>query len=95
MTQLTMHTQQGRRSRTQVSAPAARRTMRHTRMVSLRTPMPLGLVTLRHDVPEWLGHDVPDFHEELSQTDQKNESNTTSKVVLAAREVETTARRAQ
>jgi hypothetical protein len=84
MTQLTIQPGSAR-----VAMPAsARRTMRHTRMVSLRTPMPLGLVTLRHDVPEWLGHDVPDF-----QNDQN--PNTTSKVVLAPREVETTARRAQ
>jgi hypothetical protein len=83
MTQLTIQPGSAR-----VAMPAgARRTMRHTRMVSLRTPMPLGLVTLRHDVPEWLGHDVPDFQ---NQTD-----STTSKVVLAPREVETTARRAQ
>jgi hypothetical protein len=65
------------------AARAAGRKMRHERLVSLRTPMPLGLLTLRHDVPEWLGHDVPDFQTE-----------TTSKVVLAPREVETTARRA-
>jgi hypothetical protein len=71
------------------STPTARRraTMRHTRMVALRTPMPLGLVTVRHDVPEWLGHDVPDF-----QTETKSDS--TSKVALAPREVETTTGRA-
>jgi hypothetical protein len=70
-----------------VPATGRTRKMRHQRMVSLRTPMPLGLVTLRHDVPEWLGHDVPDF-----QTQPK--TDTTSKVVLAPREVETTTRRA-
>ena len=31
-----------------------RRPMRSERMVGLRSAMPLGLVTLRHDVPEFL-----------------------------------------
>jgi hypothetical protein len=34
--------------------PARQRTMRHTRMVALRSSLPTGLVTLRHDVPEYL-----------------------------------------
>jgi hypothetical protein len=65
-------------------APAARprRSMRRQRMVSLRTPMPLGLVTLRHDVPEWLGPDVPDFQTEA-----------TPKVDPAPRVVETAVRK--
>jgi hypothetical protein len=32
------------------------RPMRNTRMVSLRSSLPTGLVTLRHDVPEYLTH---------------------------------------
>jgi hypothetical protein len=38
-------------------APARRRTLRTERMVPLRSSMPRGLVTIRHDVPEYL----PDF----------------------------------
>jgi hypothetical protein len=38
-------------------APARRRTLRTERMVPLRSVMPRGLVTIRHDVPEYL----PDF----------------------------------
>jgi hypothetical protein len=36
-----------------------RRTVRNNRMVSLRSSLPTGLVTLRHDVPEYL----PEFLE--------------------------------
>jgi hypothetical protein len=50
MTQLTI--------RTQVPAPARRRTARTARMVGLRSAMPLGLVTLRHDVPEFEPDDL-------------------------------------
>jgi predicted solute-binding protein len=92
MTQLTI---QPGTARLTAPATARRRTMRHTRMVSLRTPMPLGLVTVRHDVPEWLGHDVPDLETEKTEKSEQKNPNTTSKVVLAPREVETTARRAQ
>ena len=33
---------------------ARQRPMRNTRLVSLRSSLPTGLVTLRHDVPEYL-----------------------------------------
>jgi hypothetical protein len=36
-----------------------RRPMRSERMVGLRSAMPLGLVTLRHDVPEYLTEATP------------------------------------
>jgi hypothetical protein len=43
---------------TAITTGTARRTrqrpMRNTRMVSLRSSLPTGLVTLRHDVPEYL-----------------------------------------
>jgi len=39
-----------------------RRTVRNNRMVSLRSSLPTGLVTLRHDVPEYL----PAFLEETT-----------------------------
>jgi hypothetical protein len=43
------------------TAPGARRTrpMRSERMVGLRSAMPLGLVTLRHDVPEYIKETTP------------------------------------
>jgi hypothetical protein len=36
-----------------------RRPMRSERMVSLRSTMPIGLVTLRHDVPEYIKEATP------------------------------------
>jgi hypothetical protein len=36
-----------------------RRPMRNERLVGLRSAMPLGLVTLRHDVPEYIGAEFP------------------------------------
>jgi len=33
--------------------------MRAERMVGLRSAMPLGLVTLRHDIPEYLNETTP------------------------------------
>jgi hypothetical protein len=33
--------------------------MRSERMVSLRSTMPIGLVTLRHDVPEYIKETTP------------------------------------
>ncbi|GLY13190.1 hypothetical protein LWF15_14245 [Kineosporia rhizophila] len=48
---------------TQVALGAGRRrTVRNNRMVSLRSSLPTGLVTLRHDVPEYL----PEFLEETT-----------------------------
>jgi len=43
------------------SAPGARMTrpMRSERMVGLRSAMPLGLVTLRHDVPGYIKETTP------------------------------------
>jgi hypothetical protein len=37
---------------------ARTRPMRNTRLVSLRSSLPTGLVTLRHDVPEYLTHEL-------------------------------------
>jgi hypothetical protein len=50
MSQLTIQTQ----TSGSVTVPGARRRrpMRSERMVGLRSAMPLGLVTLRHDIPE-------------------------------------------
>jgi hypothetical protein len=56
-----------------------RRTMRNARMVTLRSSLPTGLVTLRHDVPEYL----PDFLHEPTE-------EATSKVDDAQGAVETT-----
>jgi hypothetical protein len=51
MSQLTIQTQVPG----SVTLPGARRRpMRSERMVGLRSAMPLGLVTLRHDIPERL-----------------------------------------
>ncbi len=36
-----------------------RRPMRSERMVSLRSTMPIGLVTLRHDIPEHIKEATP------------------------------------
>jgi len=54
MTQLTIKQSSG------VATPGSRRTrpMRSERMVGLRSAMPLGLVTLRHDVPEYIKTDL-------------------------------------
>jgi hypothetical protein len=52
MTQLTIKT-------TGVTARNGRRPMRSERMVSLRSTMPVGLVTLRHDVPEYIKEATP------------------------------------
>lgn len=40
--------------------------MRSERMVSLRSTMPLGLVTLRHDIPERLRPEVPEYIKEAT-----------------------------
>jgi hypothetical protein len=81
MTQLTIRTQ------TPVVPGARRRPMRSERMVGLRSAMPLGLVTLRHDVPEYIRTEIPG----------KTPSTTTPKVDTAARSeraaVETPARK--
>jgi len=42
-----------------VTAPRRSRPMRSQRMVGLRSAMPLGLVTLRHDVPEYIKETTP------------------------------------
>jgi hypothetical protein len=52
MSQLTITTP-GTSRRTRV------RPMRSERMVGLRSAMPLGLVTLRHDIPEYLNETTP------------------------------------
>jgi hypothetical protein len=43
-----------------------RRPMRSERMVSLRSTMPIGLVTLRHDIPERLRPEVPEYIKEAT-----------------------------
>jgi hypothetical protein len=43
-------------TRTATGRRLARRPGRSTRMVSLRSSLPTGLVTLRHDVPEYLSN---------------------------------------
>jgi hypothetical protein len=45
---------------------ARRRPMRSERMVGLRSAMPLGLVTLRHDIPERLRPEVPESDQEAT-----------------------------
>ena len=52
MSQLTIMTQVS--GSTTGQGTRRRRPMRNERMVSLRSTMPLGLVTLRHDVPEYI-----------------------------------------
>ena len=58
MSQLTVKTGTARGART--------RPMRSERMVGLRSAMPLGLVTLRHDIPERLRREVPEYLEETT-----------------------------
>ena len=41
-------------TRTTTGSAARTRPMRNTRLVSLRSSLPTGLVTVRHDVPEYL-----------------------------------------
>ncbi len=68
MSQLTIQTP----GATSVALGAGRRrTVRNNRMVSLRSSLPTGLVTLRHDVPEYL----PAFLEETTtpQVDASDE----------------------
>jgi hypothetical protein len=40
--------------------------MRSERMVGLRSAMPLGLVTLRHDIPERLRPEAPEYLNETT-----------------------------
>jgi len=55
MSQLTIQTQgQAPATGVPVSRAGARRPMRRERLVGLRSAMPLGLVTLRHDVPQYI-----------------------------------------
>jgi hypothetical protein len=56
MSQLTIQTQI---SGGGASRGGRRRPMRSERMVSLRSSLPVGLVTLRHDVPEYLEETTP------------------------------------
>ena len=52
MSQLTIQTEAPRPSGVVAVPGARRRPMRSERLVGLRSAMPLGLLTLRHDVPE-------------------------------------------
>jgi hypothetical protein len=56
MTQLTIQTQT---SGNVTTARGGRRPMRSQRIVSLRSALPIGLVTLRHDVPEYIKEATP------------------------------------
>jgi hypothetical protein len=56
MSQLTIPTPNSGRN---TSAGTRRRPMRSERMVGLRSAMPLGLVTLRHDIPEYREEPTP------------------------------------
>jgi hypothetical protein len=75
VSQLTIHTPTG----ATVVAPRSgrRRTVRNNRMVSLRSSLPTGLVTLRHDVPEYL----PAFLEEAT-TPQVDASEKVAETVV-------------
>jgi len=68
MSQLTVQTQI---SGSVVGPRAGRRPMRNERLVSLRSAMPVGLVTLRHDIPERLRPEAP---EHVKETTPKVES---------------------
>lgn len=59
MSQLTIQTQVAGGT----AAGRRRRPMRSERMVGLRSAMPLGLVTLRHDIPARLRPEVPEHLE--------------------------------
>ena len=61
-----------------------RRPMRSERMVGLRSAMPLGLVTLRHDVPEYITSEY---------LTAENLTEATPKVDPAERAAETPARK--
>jgi hypothetical protein len=61
MSQLTIKTEV---SGGTAKAGRRRRPMRSERLVGLRSAMPLGLVTLRHDIPERLRPEVPEHAEE-------------------------------
>jgi hypothetical protein len=56
------------------------RPMRNTRLVSLRSSLPTGLVTLRHDVPEYLTEatDVP--KDSTPKVEQKGRSTVRAQV---------------
>jgi len=61
MSQLTIRTQNSG-----TTSGTRRRPMRSERMVGLRSAMPLGLVTLRHDIPEQLRPEVPEHIKEAT-----------------------------
>jgi hypothetical protein len=63
MSQLTIQTQI---SGNVTTARGGRRPMRSQRMVSLRSAMPVGLVTLRHDIPERLRPEMAEYNKEAT-----------------------------
>jgi hypothetical protein len=67
MSQLTMQTL----DRSATRPGTRRRVLRNNRMVTLRSSLPTGLVTLRRDIPEYL----PEFlHEPTEETTPKVDS---------------------
>jgi hypothetical protein len=81
---------------TAITTGTARKTrqrpMRNTRMVSLRSSLPTGLVTLRHDVPEYLTRPLAtgEATEAQSETTPKVEKAGTVQVQVR---IETAARK--
>jgi hypothetical protein len=68
---------------------AGARLRRTERLVSLRSAMPVGLVTLRHDIPEYL----PEALAELTPKESTPKVDPTLRAGEPAREVETAARK--
>ena len=52
--------------------------MRNTRLVTLRSSLPTGLVTLHHDVPEYLRASQPDVAAAAERSSAVNDQNTES-----------------
>ena len=58
-------------SRTVTGRRTAQRPMRNTRLVSLRSSLPTGLVTLHHDVPEYLSEATETPQDATPKVEQK------------------------
>jgi hypothetical protein len=72
---------------------ARKRPMRNTRMVALRSSLPTGLVTLRHDVPEYLRPSTPDGESTEVQQDATPKVEKARVTVRAQVRIETAARK--
>ena len=80
-------------ARTTTGRAARQRPMRTTRLVSLRSTMPTGLMTLRHDVPEYLSQPLPAKAPASDSTDvQKDNAPKVEKGRDAVRAVQTRVR---